>query len=290
VTTIADCSYSGAAATAAHEAGIRAIVYLEGFSDWADLRRRTIERLDAAPRSELVTAGVSPHAPFTVTLADYEMLSALARERGLPIATHLLESARETHHLDHFGDILGPDTVTIHVVQANAEDIALMTELDVPAVHCPRSNALLGCGIAPVPEMLAAGVRVGLGTDSPSSALDFDLFAEMRAAVMHARARLGRADALSAHDALRLATAGGATALGLGERTGTLSPGKAADLCVLDLTGSGFVPWDDPVAASVYGGSSDRVGLTMVNGTVRYERGSHPPTTAPVARAKMIEA
>ena len=173
---------------------------------------------------------------------------------------------------------------------ADPADIELMAELDVPAVHCPRSNALLGCGIAPLPELLEAGVRVGLGTDSPSSAIDFDMWAEMRAAVMHARARLGRADALSARSALELATTGGAAALGLGDATGTLTPGKAADVCVLDLSGSSFLPWDDPITAAVYGGSCDRVSLTMVDGEIRYRRGSHASPTATAARAKMIHA
>ena len=290
VTTIADCSYSGAVADAAAEAGLRAIVYLEGFSDWPDLEARTKSRLDAITTTDLVRAGISPHAPFTVTVDDYRMLVGLARERGVPVATHLLESARETVHLDAFAGILGPDTVTIHLVHANPSDIALMASRDIPAVHCPRSNALLGCGIAPLPELLAAGIRVGLGTDSPSSAIDFDMWAEMRAAVMHARARLGRADALSARTALDLATTGGAAAIGLGAVTGTLSPGKAADLCVLDLTGSSFLPWDDPVTAAVYGGSCDRVALTMVDGEIRYRRGSRESPTATAARAKMIHA
>ncbi|HEY7258812.1 MAG TPA: amidohydrolase family protein [Gaiellales bacterium] len=290
VTTIADCSYSGAVADAAADAGLRAIVYLEGFSDWPNLQARTESRLEAVTTTELVRAGVSPHAPFTVTIEDYRMLVGLARERGLPVATHLLESARETVHLDAFGGILGPDTVAIHLVYADPSDIELLASRDIPAVHCPRSNALLGCGIAPVPELLAAGIRVGLGTDSPSSAIDFDMWAEMRAAVMHARARLGRADVLSARAALELATTGGAAAIGLGAVTGTLTPGKAADLCVVDLTGSSLLPWDDPVTAAVYGGSCDRVALTMVDGEIRYRRGSHASPTATAARAKMIQA
>jgi cytosine/adenosine deaminase-related metal-dependent hydrolase len=290
VTTIADCSYSGSVATAAAEAGLRAIVYLEGFSNWPDLRARTESRLGSTTTTGLVQAGISPHAPLTVTHDDYRMLVGLARERGLPVATHLLESVRETEHLDAFADVLGPDTVAIHVVQADPADIELMARLDVPAVHCPRSNALLGCGIAPIPELLAAGVRVGLGTDSPSSAIDFDMWAEMRAAVMHARARLGRADALSARAALDMATTGGAAAVGLGAVTGTLTPGKAADICVLDLTGSSFLPWDDPVTAAVYGGSCDRVAMTMVDGEIRYRRGSDASPTATAARAKMIHA
>jgi 5-methylthioadenosine/S-adenosylhomocysteine deaminase len=290
VTTVADCCYAGTVAQAAGEMGLRAIVYLEGFSAWEGLEGRIEAALDALPVSELVTAGVSPHAPFTVTHSDYEMLIGLARRRGLPVATHLLESARETEHLAAFRDVLGPDTVAIHAVFVNEADIALLAELDVPVAHCPRSNALLGCGVAPLTELLAAGVRVGLGTDSPSSAIDFDMWAEMRTAIMLQRARAGRADALAARTALELATTRAAAALGLSGNVGSLAPGKAADLLVLDLTGSAFLPWDDPVTAAVYGGSPERVALTMVAGEIRYRRGECEPLAATTARAKMIEA
>jgi 5-methylthioadenosine/S-adenosylhomocysteine deaminase len=290
VTTVADCCYAGTVAQAAGEAGLRAIVYLEGFSIWDGLEGRIEAALDALPVSELVTAGVSPHAPFTVTHDDYAMLIGLARRRGLPVATHLLESTREREHLDAFRDVLGPDTVAIHAVLANEADIALLAELDVPVAHCPRSNALLGCGIAPLTELLDAGVRVGLGTDSPSSAIDFDMWSEMRTAIMLQRARTGRADALAAHTALELATTRAAAAIGLAGSIGSLTPGRAADLLVLDLTGSAFLPWDDPVTAAVYGGSPERVALTMVDGEIRYRRGEREVLAATTARAKMIEA
>jgi 5-methylthioadenosine/S-adenosylhomocysteine deaminase len=292
VTTVADCCYAGTVAQAAVEGGIRAIVYVEGFSSWEGLEQRTRDRLDGLAEGPLLTPGVSPHAPFTVTLEDYAMMIGLARERGLPSATHLLESDRETLRLDAFAGVLGPDTVAIHLVRAGAGDIALLAGLDVPAVHCPRSNALLGCGTAPVPEMLAAGVRVGLGTDSPSSALDLDMWAEMRAAVMLARARLTRADALSAGEVLRMATLGGAEAVGLAAQVGSITPGKRADLTVLDLSGSSFLPWDDPVSAAVYAGAPERVALTVVDGRIRYERGRRTGAGAALAacRSKMIDA
>jgi cytosine/adenosine deaminase-related metal-dependent hydrolase len=290
VTTVADCCYAGTVARAAAEAGLRAIVYLEGFSIWEGLEGRIEAALDALPVSELVTAGVSPHAPFTVTHEDYAMLIGLARRRGLPVATHLLESARETEHLDAFRDVLGPDTVAIHAVLVNDGDIAILAELDIPVAHCPRSNALLGCGVARLTELLDAGVRVGLGTDSPSSAIDFDMWAEMRTAIMLQRARTARADALSARTALELATTRAAAAIGLADSVGSLTPGKAADLLVLDLTGSAFVPWDDPVTAAVYGGSPARVALTMVAGEIRYRRGERDILAATAARAKMIQA
>jgi 5-methylthioadenosine/S-adenosylhomocysteine deaminase len=290
VTTVADCCYAGTVAQAAAEAGLRAIVYLEGFSVWEGLEARLEAALDALPVSGLVRAGVSPHAPFTVSHDDYAMLVALARRRGLPVATHLLESDRETEHLDAFAGVLGPDTVAVHGVLLDEADIALLAELDVPVAHCPRSNALLGCGIAPLTELLAAGVRVGLGTDSPSSALDFDMWAEMRAAIMLARARTHRADALAAETALELATVRAADAIGLAGEVGSLAPGRAADLIVLDLAGSPFLPWDDPVTATVYGGSPDRVALTVVAGEIRYRRGERARPDASAARAKMIQA
>lgn len=292
VTTIADCCYAGTVAEAAIQTGLRAIVYLEGFSDWERLGERMEAALDALPSSELVAAGLSPHAPFTVTMDDYRLMIGIARRRGLPVATHLLESQREHDHLDRFAGLLGPDTVVVHGVQMNDRDIALAAELDIPVIHCPRSNALLGCGIAPVPELLDAGVRVGLGTDSPASAMAFDMWEEMRCAVMMARARSRSAEAADARLALELATTRGAEAIGLGGEIGTLTPGKPADLTVLDLSGSPFLPWHDPVVAAVFGGSPDRVALTMVAGQIRYRRGVTPPSGADsdLVRTKMIEA
>ncbi len=292
VTTVADCCYAGTVAAAAIDTGLRAIVYLEGFSAWGDLRERMGDALDMLPADPLVTPGLSPHAPFTVTLDDYAVMIAVARERGLPIATHLLESDRETQHLDEFEHLLGPDTVVIHGVFMNAGDIELAARLDVPVIHCPRSNALLGCGTAPVPELLAAGIRVGLGTDSPASAMVFDMWEEMRVAVMMARARAGRADALTATQVLRMATLGGAEAIGLSDEIGSLTPGKAADVTVLDLGGTPFLPWDDPVTAAVFGGSADRIVFTSVAGKIRYRHEAQMPITreASAVRVKMIEA
>jgi cytosine/adenosine deaminase-related metal-dependent hydrolase len=292
ITTIADCSYAGTVADAAIAMGLRAIVYVEGFSDWPNVAERVEATLDRLPDSPLVTPGVSPHAPFTVTREDYELLIGIARRRGLPVATHILESQRETLHLDHFRDLLGSDTVLIHGVFLSPEDIATAAELDLPVVHCPRSNALLGCGVAPLGELLDAGIRVGLGTDSPASAMVFDMWEEMRFALMTARARAGSAEALSAAAALDLATRGAAHAIGLGDRVGTLAEGMAADLTVLDLTGSPFLPWDDPVVAAVFGGTPNRVAISLVNGEIRYRRGASMPTTedADAVRAKMLLA
>src|SRR5262249_2401707 len=165
--------------------------------------------------------------------------------------------------------LLGPETVVAHAVCVGPAEIELLADAGVAVAHCPRSNALLGCGIAPLAELRAAGVPLGLGTDSPASALTLDVFDEMRAALIVARGRGARPGALAAHDVLRLATLGGAEALGLGERLGSLETGKAADLVAVDLAGTTFCPTDDPAAALVLGGTPESVAMTVVNGILR---------------------
>ena len=135
--------------------------------------------------------------------------------------------------------MLGPDTVVIHAVTADAEDVALFAELDVPVVHCPRSNALLGCGIAPVTALRDAGVRVGLGTDSPASALTLDMWDEMRAAILLARAGSGAAG--RAVRRRRAADGDRATVprrSACAQGLGTLPPGRRPISTVVDLSGS----------------------------------------------------
>ena len=292
VTTIADCSYADTVAEAAIGQGLRAIVYLEAFSDQGDPAGLMAGRLNALPSHPLITPGVSPHAPYTVTTEHYQQLVGLARARGIPVATHLLESERDTQPLADLAGVLGPDTVAIHLVRADAEAISLLAGLGVPAVHCPRSNALLGCGTAPVPELLDAGLTLGLGTDSPASALTFDMWDEMRAAILLARAGAARPDVLTAGDVLRMATCEGAAALGLPDGLGTLRPGAPADMIVVDLNGSPFLPWDDPEAAVVYGGTPERVALAMVAGRIRFRAGgaAADTTLASSVRARMIDA
>jgi 5-methylthioadenosine/S-adenosylhomocysteine deaminase len=239
--------------------------------------------------SENVRPGVSPHAPYTCSLELYRACAEL----GLPIATHLAESEAETEFLrtgkgswEEFAEmlvpppgttgiraladegLLGPHVLAAHCVQADSEEIEILASNDVAVAHCPRSNAYLGCGIAPLRAMLDAGIRVCIATDSPASTPSFDMFDEIRAAVAAARARERRPDALTAADAL-----GGARALGLETERGSLTPGKLADLTVVSLAGSPFVPWEDPVTAAVLGGSPERVVATLVSGETRYEKG-----------------
>jgi cytosine/adenosine deaminase-related metal-dependent hydrolase len=297
ITTVGDCSFSGAAVAACAELGLRAIVYLEVFgADGGALEGRFREHRERVEHelSDRVRLGVSPHAPYSCAPELY----AACLELGLPVATHFNESADELEWLTNGGGpwealaealppplgesgiralarrgLLSARMLAAHCVKVDAEEIGLLAEHDVAVVHCPRSNAVLGCGIAPLAELRASGLRVGLGTDSPASAPSFDMFEEMRAALYVARARGERPDALSAGEALELATLGSARALGLDDEIGSLAPGKRADLCVLSLADSPFLPWEDPVTATVLGGSPERVVATLVSGEPRYEKG-----------------
>jgi cytosine/adenosine deaminase-related metal-dependent hydrolase len=297
VTTVGDCSFSGAAATACSDLGLRATIYLEVFGQtdapigerFEPMRDRITDSL-----SDDVRLGISPHAPYTCTIDLY----GACVELGLPVATHLAESDDETEFLrtggggwQSFAEMLVPppgttgiralaeagllnsNVLAAHCVKADEEEIAILAEHDVAVAHCPRSNGILGCGVAPLTALREAGLRVCIATDSPASTPSFDMFDELRTAIVGARAREGRPDALTAADALELATLGGARALGLDGTIGSLVPGKRADLTVLSLADTPFVPWEDPVTGAVLGGSPQGVIATLVSGKPRYEKG-----------------
>src|SRR5437763_4098226 len=162
--------------------------------------------------------------------------------------------------------LLGPGWSAAHCVRVEGREMDLRAAGRRGVVHCPRSNGLLGCGAAPVSAMRAAGVRIGLGTDSPASAPSFDAFEEMRTALVAARSRERSPEALSASEALELATLGSARALGLEADIGSIPVGKRADLTVVSLEESAYHPVEDPAAAVVLGGSPDRVITTLVDG------------------------
>jgi cytosine/adenosine deaminase-related metal-dependent hydrolase len=317
VTTVGDLAFSGASAHACADLGLRAIVYLEVFGDdAADARQQFEEKREyvGPVLSERVRLGVSPHAPYTCSTPVYEYSAGL----GLPLATHLNESQDELDWLlrgegpwepfgemlvDPYGEsgiqrlaasgLLGPEVVAAHCVKVDEEEIGLLARHGAAVVHCPRSNAQLGCGIAPLEALRRAGLRIGVGTDGVSSVPSHDYFEELRALIASARSREERADVIGASEALELATLGGARALGLANEIGSLVPGKQADIAVVSLSGSPYLPWEDPAAAVVYGGGPHRTAATLVAGQTRYERGEvewhELIDAASAARGRMLQ-
>ena len=317
VTSIADTSYAGwTVARAAGAAGLRARVYLEVFGlDDAELPS-TMERLEAGVVSlqgecgSTVEAGVSPHASYTVSARLYREAARFARRTGLRLATHVAESEAEVELLAlGTGAIakayraarmwkgqrwtppglspvqyvartgaLGPETLVIHAVQLDEDDIATLAESGAAVAHCPRSNLRLRCGVAPVAELLAAGVTVGLGTDSLGSNDSLDMFAEMRAAVAVSGGRLAPAAVL------RMATLEGARALGWVGQLGSLDAGKRADVIAVRLAAG------DPTAELVEAATAADVRMTMVEGHVIFDGQETPVQVARglgAARAKL---
>lgn len=311
ITTLADTSYGGAALEALTEAGLRGRVYLEifGIDDtrieqtMADVERRLAEARAVAPRQ--LDIGLTPHSPYAVSSRLYQAISALARKRGLKVMSHVAESKDELTYvrsgsgkLAHdyrekmgwermlvqpFGvtpirylqqwNVCNADFLAVHCVQVTRDDIRILKAQGVAVAHCPKSNAKLGCGVAPLTDLLHEGVRVGLGTDSPASSNIMDMFGEMRTMLFLQRAVERDVTVLDAKKCVRIATLGGAEALGMEEEVGSLEPGKFADFIAVDLSKSHLTPIDDPYSALVYGANQDDVLLTVVGGRSLYRDG-----------------
>jgi 5-methylthioadenosine/S-adenosylhomocysteine deaminase len=318
VTTFGDTSSSGAPLDALVELGARGIVYQEVFGPAPAQRAGALAELQhqvtalRARTTALVGVGVSPHAVYSVHEDLLVDACAWALGENLPIAIHASESQVELEFLRDargpFADLLrgrGIEVVRrahspvhllaelgvaatarpllIHGAQFDDSDVALLAHYDCPVAHCPASNAKLGHGVAPLRALLDAGVRVGLGTDSVASNDRIDLLDEARHAALAQRATLRRADALTATEALRLATLGGAEALGLADEIGSLAPGKQADLAAFSLAGLRGDAASDPATALIFALAGRPALLTVVAGTVRARVGVVPAIEAGVA-------
>jgi cytosine/adenosine deaminase-related metal-dependent hydrolase len=210
-----------------------------------------------------VEIAVAPCSPFSVTRGLMQESAELARRLGLRLHTHLAETVEEeeycqelygctpVEYLEQLG-WLAEDVWCAHCVHLSADDVATFGQHDVGVAHCPSSNMRLGAGIAPVRDLLDAGVRVGLGVDGSASNERGDLFMEVKQSLLVARAR-GGPEALTARDALRLGTRGSAAVLGRDD-LGQLAPGKRADLAVWRTDTLALGGAEDPVAGLVFSG------------------------------------
>lgn len=287
-TTFADMYYFEAAiAEEARAAGLRGVLgqTLIDFpapdnKTW-DEAIRTARAFAAQFKDDpLITPALAPHAPFTVSREHLLEVRRLATELGIPILIHVSETKDEVKqveeaqgerpvvYLDSIG-FLGDDVVAAHTIHLSLQEVRILAERGVGSAHNPESNMMLASGVAPVSELLAAGVDVGIGTDGPAgSNNDLDMISEMASAARLQKVFREDPRALSARQVLEMATLGGARALGLASRVGSLEPGKRADLIVIDLSGAGTQPVYSVESAIVYAASGDQVTDTVVDGKV----------------------
>jgi len=291
VTAFADMyDHTDAVADAVESSGIRGVLS-RGLIGLRPTWRAALaegEALCALARrspSGRVTAMIAPHAEYTCPPEVWREAIALARREGVPLHTHVSETQAETaecrqrhgcspvRFLQGVG-ALDAGALLAHCVHVDAEDIRLLARPGVFVSHNPVSNAKLGSGVAPVPELLAAGVSLGIGSDGAASTDCLGLWEELRLAAWLQKAQRLDASALPCPDLLRLATTGGARALRLPGRG--IVAGAPADLILVDRGGLHQTPVIDPVAALVYGTRDADVAVTIVAGRVVMERGEYP--------------
>jgi len=244
---------------------------------------RLIDRFHDPKPFSMVRLALAPCSPFSVTDDLMAETAALARGRGVLLHTHLAETLDEVEYcLSTYGvrplaamerlGWVGRDVWFAHGVHFDDAELTRLAQTGTAIAHCPTSNMRLSSGVARVPEMLDRGVRVGLAVDGSASNDTSDMLGEVRNCLLVHLLRWGP-DAMTAEDALRLATRGGADVLGRAE-TGSIEAGKAADLVLIDLSRLGYAgAFSDPLAAVVYAGFDHRVDYTVVNGVVVVDRG-----------------
>ena len=229
----------------------------------------------------LITPALAPHAPFTVSEDHLKQVRALATKLGAPILIHVSETKNELQqvaekhnnmtpgvYLESIG-FLGDDVLAAHGVWLTPDEIKTLAQRKTGVAHCPESNEMLASGVAPVAAMRSAGVDVGLGTDGPAgSNNNLDMFEETASAARLQKVMRGDPKALSARDVLEMATIGGARALNMGDKIGTLETGKRADVIVVDLQQAKTQPVYSVESAIVYAADGANVVDTIVDGKI----------------------
>jgi len=319
ITTIADITTSGNSVRAAKEIGLAGVVYREVSSmDKSQVAGRMadaasdIERWRETAAGAPIEIGIAPHSPYTCHPSLFTAAADLAIERDLPVAIHLAGSRDEYDFVRYGSSNLAQDfreqsgwrdvawmptgvspvqyvlqwglfdvprVLAVHCVQVDEHDIDVLARHNVAVAHCPRCNAKLGMGIAPLKAFFEHGLTVGLGTDSPASNNTVDPFDEMRIGLLLQRGVTGESDFyryFTARTFIRLATIHGARALGLEDEIGSLEAGKRADIIAVDLSSSPhMVPTADPYSALVHTANQKDVLATMVAGRWVFDRGDY---------------
>jgi 5-methylthioadenosine/S-adenosylhomocysteine deaminase len=261
--------------------GVVAIEFPSAYApDASGYLKRGLATRDMYNGEPLLSFCLAPHAPYTVGDDTMKRIAVLAEELDVPIHCHVHETrdeieqgiakdgVRPLERLRKLG-IVGPRLIAVHSVHLDDGELDLMAREGVTVAHCPSSNMKLASGIARVSEMLARGIRVGVGTDGAASNNRLDVMTEMRTAALLAKAASGDARTASAAEALEMATIAPARALGLDDRIGSIAPGKSADLTAVQLDSIETLPCFDPVSHLVYAAGREHVTHVWIEGRAR---------------------
>lgn len=310
ITTVADVTETGASGRAAQAAGLRGVIYREVATMEKKQIDLLMEKAAAdivawqgSVDSQRLTIGIAPHAPYTCHPELYRRVADYAMD-GTPVSMHLAGSREEYQFVKYGSSMLAtdvrevfdseaplwlptgvspvryvlqwgvldaPNVLAVHCTQVDEADIDVLARHDVSIAHCPRCNAKLGMGVAPVEAMLKRGITAGLGTDSPAASNSMDVFEEMRIGLLVQRAVLGEDHFMIARQFVKMATLDAARALRIDDRVGSLEPGKQADIIAVDLSKSHQIPTHNPYSTLVHTANQENVLWTMVAGKVVYE-------------------
>lgn len=293
-TTVADICTHNVSPAILQKSGLRAFIFHEIISMNPSSFLPRLSSLITS-RSRLIQAGISPHAPYTVSEATLRAINQFSRKKDIRLAMHVAESKDEVRllqrkrngfdklyrsagwdvswapngsspfeYLNRIG-VLSSNLLAVHAVQVTDTDIMLIKKSKVSVAHCPRSNEETGVGRMPLKKFLDEEITVGLGTDSLASSPSLNMWDEMRYAL-----QLHRRDGITAGDVLKLATSGGAKALGMEKEMGTLERGKKADLIA--------VPLPTKNTGDIYSDllrDTKSCTITMVNGNILYDEHGH---------------
>ena len=242
-----------------------------------DYIQKALTTRDRYKTEDLITVGLGPHAPYTISDGPLRQIAVIADELDMPVQIHLHETAfevsqsaeihgcRPSQRLAQLG-FLDTRVSCAHMTQVTAEDIDLFRQTGASIIHCPESNLKLASGFCPSAKLLSANINVGLGTDGAASNNDLNLQSEMQTAALLAKAVAGDASALPAWQALEMATIGSARALGIDQHTGSIETGKWADLQAIRMDDLTMQPTYDPISQLVYTNSSQFTSHVWVAG------------------------
>ncbi len=325
ITCVADASDAAAMTIRAlRQVGLRGIVFQESFGPDPNVAAENLEALKTRVatlrqlQTDLVAAGVSPHAPYTVSGPQLELIADFAISEKLPLMMHAAESAAEESFVrDGQGifaeglakrgikwnpvhsstiqylkerEILSARPLLAHCIRVDQRDMEVLSETGSKVAHCPKSNAKLGHGCAPFGDFLRRDLTTGLGSDSVASNNTCDLLEEGRFAALLSRASIRDADQwITAQQILEVATIGGAKCLGLETKVGELRVGSQADFVAISLSGVHEQPSFDPFASVIFSSSSADVMLTVIAGVEVYREDQITTVDEVRLRARMRE-